>query len=256
MRNLHNIASLKSGTVHAAHDNAGRTVCRPNAVTEGEWVDDVTVNCGNCKRIIAEAERAAHIMATEEYSGVTDPKHEHLVDALRAATAGLRKLGRDFSNAEKWGTAMDLLHTQALAEAGQHETARRLEAVAKGRRQAVELGPDGLWSSLSHWSITDRLHDHHCTVVRLLAEPGQLDSMDLWSLGMAAFDAQRNLDIIHARVIGQCPGCFRDFGRWAHRVNCPMYFRSGDGFMPMTEAWSSEEIREFWTGGQHATAGR
>lgn len=59
MRNLHNIASLKSGTVHAAHDNAGRTICRPNAVTEGEWVDDVTVNCGNCKRIIAEAHAEA-----------------------------------------------------------------------------------------------------------------------------------------------------------------------------------------------------
>ena len=163
MRNLHNIASLKSGTVHAAHDNAGRTICRPNAVTEGEWVDDVMVNCGNCKRIIAEAERAAHIMATEEYSGVTDPKHEHLVDALRAATAGLR---------------------------------------------------------------------------------------------MAAFDRQRNLDIIHARVIGQCPGCFRDSEGWAHRVSCPMYFRGGAGFVPVTEAWSSEEIRKFWTTGQHATAGR
>lgn len=51
---------------------------------------------------------------------------------------------------------------------------------------------------------------------------------ELESIPFAAADRQAMIDTLHARVLGQCPGCATTAdGRWAHRLSCATPFAPG-----------------------------
>jgi hypothetical protein len=214
---------------------------------------------------------------------IMNERSDRVADTLRTIVDGLAKAGRADTTTpnQRWTAMLDLEHGFALqlaTAAGVHivnegewtERQRRLERVAEGQRQAAAGRQDGerppypvdardwLASSLSMLSIHERAAEHQQKLAKLLDTPGELDSMDFWALGMAAFDRQRNLDIIHARVIGQCPGCYRESvtQKFGHRASCPMYLMDGPLEMDTDDVreyweqhshgWSDEEVQRYW----------
>lgn len=85
-------------------------------------------------------------------------------------------------------------------------------AIAQGRREAASMDAEYGRSCASDDAISARVIE--CSEAIRAAE---------WAAeaGHCAFEAQRNLDILHARYIGQCPGCARTADlRWGHRSDC------------------------------------
>jgi hypothetical protein len=212
------------------------------------------------EQLAAEAELEAH---AERVARIEFDRACRVQDTLETIVTGLAKAGRadTVTSAQRWAAMLDLEHgyAQQLAWADDvqlitvGEWQQRMEHVARGRAEAVtgatngeRVGhpvddPNWLRCSLSFGSVTDRLAGKRARVTDLLSVPSPLGATDLWELGMAAFDVQRNLDIIHARVIGQCPGCWRDreTQAWGHRPMCPNYLR--------TEPMTAEEIKQYWS---------
>jgi len=204
----------------------------------------------------------------EQQARVEADRAERVHETLETINEGLRRGRRTAAVGEKWQAMLDLEHGYAqelaLASGVQLLTAgewqRRLDAIAKGRAEAATGrvegqrppypvdDPNWLRCSLSLSSVTDRLAEKSARMADLLSVPAVLSTMQLWDLGMAAFDHQRNMDIIHARVIGECPGCYRDREThgWTHRTTCPAYLRTGDGFVPADGPMSPDAIRRHW----------
>lgn len=258
-----------------------------NGFVAGTTQTEKPVTCGNCLRIVTRAWDLAAAMV-EAMTGDERHAERHVAfdvetDGIHRwqSAADLRRvlaMRRDqvaywFNRGDVTAVAtaaysvrrgeLELAHLEELAaeaELEAYEWERRLERVAQGRAEAAQGKVDGqrtpypvddadwLRSALSLTSVLERWVGHHVEVMRLIEEPGELDPMDLWELGRHAFDRQRNLDIVHARVIGECPGCWKDVltGVWGHRTACPMYLRSGDGQFEVTEPWPADEIRKFW----------
>jgi hypothetical protein len=240
------------------------------------------------RRLVLETAYLAQLAAQdfdaatiEQQERVEADRAERVHETLETINEGLHRARRTAAVGEKWQAMLDLEHGFALqlaTAAGVHivnegewtERQRRLERVAEGQRQAAAGRQDGerplypvdardwLASSLSMLSIHERAAEHQQKLAKLLDTPGELDSMDFWDLGMAAFDRQRNLDIIHARVIGQCPGCYRESvtQKFGHRASCPMYLMDGPLEMDTDDVreyweqhshgWSDEEVQRYW----------
>lgn len=252
------VASLRSGTVHIAVNSAGAVACRPNGQTDGEWTD-VQVNCRNCLRIVAEAEREAHKAAELLAQAIADAER---VDASASGNSyqsvGTEDLERQVVRHRlavrghlRWGQvtkAANFAYVLRMAElelGRRTELQRRNEAIAKGRADAVRHGQD---TPMFNTSVVDfaklaqRLEEHRAEMAQWLAVQAPLQAAELWALGYAAFDHQRNLDTLHLRVIGQCPGCARAAGEgWTHAPGCPAGHLGG-----VPAFTSAEGMKAFW----------
>jgi hypothetical protein len=84
--------------------------------------------------------------------------------------------------------------------------------IAEGRQMAAGMNAEAGRSCADDRAIGQRIEES----LALMA-----DAVTARDAGHAAFEAQRNLDILHARALGECVGCARTAdGRWGHRVNC------------------------------------
>lgn len=257
-------------TVHAtARDALTRPLCGARVASRhgaSPMPTDLGVTCGNCQRKIDQVHAEALVIVAQLDKAVAEAHANHAAGNHSSRTdVELRSnAAEDLAATTAYLAAGETVHaanflyvaTVAELELAYREQQRRQFAVTSGRTEARSVSD---WrSSLSLTSLTERAHDSHVASGWLVAHPGTLVGSDLWALGMTAFDYQRDLEIIHSRVIGECSGCWRnqvDHG-WGHRVSCPMYTRTGDGVVPVTEPWSADDIQKFWTSGFHAESGK
>lgn len=85
--------------------------------------------------------------------------------------------------------------------------------IAQGRSQAASLATVETRSCATDAKLNDRIAQW--AVALIAAE-------EPYEAGLAAFEVQRNLDILHVRALGMCPGCARDAVlTWVHQPTCP-----------------------------------
>lgn len=87
--------------------------------------------------------------------------------------------------------------------------------IRHGRAEAAGMTAVDLRSCASLTVLNDRILHYQLELA------WAVDENEPYTAGSAAFDLQRNLDMVHARAAGQCPGCARDFNSdWTHQPDC------------------------------------
>lgn len=234
-REAHQVAKLLADAVADAERVDASTSGNP---FQSVGTEDLTRSRWDDQRALSKALRTGNVRAAASWAYVLRVTELELAHRARVADV---EQARTEALAEHHSRGFQVLGTLQYAQ----EMHRRNEAIANGRADAVRHGQD---TPMFNTSVVDfaklaqRLEEHRAEMVQWLAVQGPLQTGELWALGYAAFDHQRNLDTLHLRVLGLCPGCARRPGEgWTHASGCPAGHLGG-----VPAFTSAEGIQTFW----------